>query len=30
MHQRIDLASGMVNGDRLLVELIEAPEAPQN
>lgn len=28
MHQRSDLASGMVNHDRLLVELIEPPNSP--
>jgi hypothetical protein len=28
MHQRTDLASGMVNHDRLLVELIEPPDSP--
>jgi hypothetical protein len=26
MHQRTDLASGMVNHDRLLIELIEPPD----
>jgi hypothetical protein len=28
MHQRIDLASGVVNHDRLHVELIEPPDSP--
>ena len=28
MHQRSDLASGMVNSDRLVVELIESPGSP--
>jgi hypothetical protein len=28
MHKRTDLASGMVNHDRLLIELIEPPDSP--